>query len=254
MTPADDALEERIRRYWSARSEDFARLREFELTTEHRERWLSEIRPWLARIPAHARILDVGTGAGFFAVLLGSLEHEVTGVDLSADMIESAKRLAARHGVLADLRVMNAEELAFEDESFDLVISRNLTWTLPHPENAYGEWSRVLARGGVLLNFDADYGNVSFTCLTESLREEGVENAHERLGGMVLNECDAIKASLAVSRVRRPLWDFSVLERLGFGEIAIDRLVSERIYLERDEVWNPVPLFRIAAVKTWSKI
>ena len=51
----------------------------------------------------------------------------------------------------------DAEKLDFADESFDVVISRNLTWTLPHPIDAYQEWMRVLKKGGVLINFDAEY-------------------------------------------------------------------------------------------------
>ena len=43
------------------------------------------------------------------------------------------------------------------------MISRNLTWTLPHVRHAYGEWVRVLKKGGVLLNFDANYGLSDFT-------------------------------------------------------------------------------------------
>ena len=42
--------------------------------------------------------------------------------------------------------VMDAEKLEFEDASFDMVISRNLTWTLPHAEEAYQEWKRVLIK------------------------------------------------------------------------------------------------------------
>ena len=36
-----------------------------------------------------------------------------------------------------------------------MIVSRNLTWNLPHPEMAYKEWLRVLKKGGRLLNFDA---------------------------------------------------------------------------------------------------
>lgn len=52
---------------------------------------------------------------------------------------------------------MDAQEPDFPEGSFDVVLSRNLTWTLPDPEKAYSQWLRVLRRGGLLLNFDADY-------------------------------------------------------------------------------------------------
>ena len=43
------------------------------------------------------------------------------------------------------------------DETFDMVIP-GLTWTLPYAGHAYREWLRVLKHGGILLNFDANYG------------------------------------------------------------------------------------------------
>ena len=56
---------------------------------------------------------------------------------------------------------MDAQKLDFEDNTFDVVISRNLTWNLEHPDVAYREWVRVLKVGGRLLNFDAT-GTVIF--------------------------------------------------------------------------------------------
>ena len=44
----------------------------------------------------------------------------------------------------------SAEALDFEDEAFDVVLSRSLTWNLPHPDKAYAEWTRVLKPGGLL--------------------------------------------------------------------------------------------------------
>ena len=48
---------------------------------------------------------------------------------------------------------MDAENLRFADESFDVVISRNLTWTLPDVKSAYREWVRVLKKGGHTFEF-----------------------------------------------------------------------------------------------------
>ena len=50
---------------------------------------------------------------------------------------------------------MNAEELTFPAASFDVVVTRNVTWNLRDPERAYGQWSRVLKPGGkvVILEF-----------------------------------------------------------------------------------------------------
>ena len=52
---------------------------------------------------------------------------------------------------------MDAENPEYDDDTFDFVISRNLTWTLPDAQKAYKEWMRVLKKGGRLLNFDANW-------------------------------------------------------------------------------------------------
>ena len=46
---------------------------------------------------------------------------------------------------------MDSHQLSFDDNTFDLLINRNVTWTLYDPEQAYKEWYRVLKPGGRLL-------------------------------------------------------------------------------------------------------
>ena len=67
----------RIKNYWTQRSHSFAELRVRELNSVMADRWLREI---AKHIPAggQLRILDIGTGTGFFAFLLSSLGHRVT--------------------------------------------------------------------------------------------------------------------------------------------------------------------------------
>ena len=153
-------LVDRIENYWSKRSDDFFDLRIEELKSDKRQLWQDEI---IANLPdkEHLKILDVGCGPGFFSVILSSLGHDVIGIDLTESMIQKADEIADILDYDIDFRVMNAQELDFGDEEFDVVISRNLTWTLPDIEKAYKEWYRVLKKDGVLLNFDADYGKVS---------------------------------------------------------------------------------------------
>lgn len=93
------------------------------------------------------RILDVGCGAGFFSILLAKAGHQVTGIDLTPDMIKNARILAEEEKADCEFLVMDAENPEFPDGSFDMIISRNLTWTLPHVRHAYREWIRVLKKG-----------------------------------------------------------------------------------------------------------
>ena len=53
----------------------------------------------------------------------------------------------------------DAKDLDFEDNTFDIIVSRNLTWVLEEPDKAYREWHRVLRSGGKMLNFDANWYN-----------------------------------------------------------------------------------------------
>ena len=131
-------LVDRIENYWSKRSDDFFDLRIEELKSDKRQLWQDEI---IANLPdkEHLKILDVGCGPGFFSVILSSLGHDVIGIDLTESMIQKADEIADILDYDIDFRVMNAQELDFGDEEFDVVISRNLTWTLPDIEKAYKE-------------------------------------------------------------------------------------------------------------------
>lgn len=235
----------RIKNYWTQRSHSFAELRVRELNSIMADRWLREIAKY---IPAggQLRILDIGTGTGFFAFLLSSLGHRVTGIDLTPSMIQEAKEIGQTLESTAQFRVMDAEKLLFADESFDMVISRNLTWTLPHPQEAYREWQRVLKPGGVLLNFDGNYGKADFTGKGEKLPEN---HAHKQITGDLMQECEAIKDQLEISYHVRPAWDVTALGETGFEQIRLDLGISKRIYIEKDEFYNPTPLFCIAATK-----
>ena len=239
-----DERKERIVHYWEKRSSDFLAHKREELHSAMAERWMKEIR---AQLPAgeRLRILDVGCGAGFFSVLLAKEGHRVTGVDLTPDMIENAKILAAEENADCEFIVMDAENVDFPDGTFDMVISRNLTWTLPHVRRAYRDWVRVLKKGGVLLNFDANYGLSDFTDVS-SLPEN---HAHQTIGDDMMRECEEIKRQLPISSYSRPAWDLETLGAMKLQEFAVDLGISSRIYLEKDAFYNPTPMFMIRTRK-----
>lgn len=192
------------------------------------------------------RILDIGCGSGFFEVLLGREGHEVTGIDLTEEMIVNSKRLIEQNGPYAkpvNALQMDAEKLDFPDESFDVVISRNLTWTLPHPIEAYAEWNRVLKKGGMLLNFDAEYAKGAHNLYTDD------NIAHKDISDKLKDECHEIYHMLTISNLDRPEWDKQVLLQSGFSKVDIDLNFCERIFAERDEFYIPDRMFMITAVK-----
>ena len=242
--PEYDDRKEQIVHYWEKRSESFLEQRRSELANPIAKRWMKEIEKQIP-VGRRLKILDVGCGAGFFSILLAKEGHEVFGIDLTPEMIENAIQLAEEENANCCFQVMDAENPMFADETFDVVISRNLTWTLPNAEHAYGEWMRVLKTGGVLLNFDANYGKEDVAD-TKGLPEA---HAHFKVGNEMLEECERIKSQLPISRKNRPAYDVAVLCENTAGEIRIDTSLGKRIYLEKDEFYNPAPMFSICAVK-----
>ncbi len=244
ISRGSDSRKERITKYWGKRSDSFLEQRRSELHSPLAERWRQVI---CERLPQGRRlkILDVGCGTGFFTILLAKEGHDVIGTDLTPEMQEHSVTLAKEEGVSCQFLVMDGEDLGFGDETFDVVISRNLTWTLPHPEQAYGEWARVLRPGGVILNFDANYGLSDLTD-TSTLPKE---HAHHTLGNEMLRECEEIKRQLPISSYDRPAWDISTLGQKGMRGFYVDLDMGKRIYVKKDMFYNPTPLFMICAKK-----
>jgi 2-polyprenyl-6-hydroxyphenyl methylase/3-demethylubiquinone-9 3-methyltransferase len=104
-------------------------------------------------LPAHARVLDVGTGRGRFGAHFAEGGHQVLGVDLNAAMEELARAAARRRG-LADrfeVRRAGAEDLSGLDlAGFDLVLCMELFDHLPDLSRALAEMVGALRPGGQL--------------------------------------------------------------------------------------------------------
>ena len=127
---------------------------------EERRAWTELLRTNLTA--ASGQVLEVGCGTGEISFLLAELGHQVTGLDLSPLMIERARRKSADAGLGPDFRTGDAESLSFDDGAFDVVISRHLVWTLPHPAEAVTEWARVTRPGGRVIIIDALWRNQAF--------------------------------------------------------------------------------------------
>ena len=239
-----DERKTRIAQYWTRRSDSFLEQRRAELHSALAGRWMAELKKYLPE-KKNLRILDVGCGTGFFTILLAKEGHQVTGIDLTPDMITHAKELAEEEKADCQFAVMDAENPDFPDEEFDVIVSRNLTWTLPDAEHAYQEWFRVLKPGGVMINLDANYGAADFAD-TADLPEN---HAHHQIQDELMQECEDIKRQLPISSFLRPAWDLETLSRIGVEEFSFDLGISKRIYTEKDEFYNPTPMFLIFAKK-----
>ncbi len=96
------------------------------------------------------RILDLGTGTGVLAREFAAAGARAAGVDVSAEQVEVARTLAREQGLDAVFRAAPAEELPFEDRSFD-VVSANQCWGYFDLARAVPEVRRVLVTGGSLV-------------------------------------------------------------------------------------------------------
>jgi phosphatidylethanolamine/phosphatidyl-N-methylethanolamine N-methyltransferase len=100
------------------------------------------------------RVLEVGVGTGINAGLYPS-SCVVTGIDLSEPMLEKARERVARKG-LSNIRLlaMDAADLKFPDNAFDIVYAPYVISVVPDPVAVVREMRRVCRRGGrlVILN------------------------------------------------------------------------------------------------------
>jgi SAM-dependent methyltransferase len=129
---------------WGRTSQDYAR---------HRP---GPPQSFYAKLAAHdvgirgQRILDLGTGTGVLAREFARRGCVVAGVDVSAEQIEAAKRLAADEALAIDFRVAAAEETPFDGASFD-VATANQCWLYFDLSRVIPELQRLLRPRGRLV-------------------------------------------------------------------------------------------------------
>jgi len=100
------------------------------------------------------RVLEVGVGTGINTSLYPT-NCSVTGIDLSASMLEKARERVRREGLRhVRLQEMDAAHLIFADDTFDIVYAPYLVSVVPDPVQVVKEMRRVCRPGGkiVILN------------------------------------------------------------------------------------------------------
>ena len=111
------------------------------------------------------RVLEVGVGTGINADLYPR-DCAVTGIDLSAPMLEKARERVARKGIRnVRLVEMDAADLKFADSTFDIVYAPYLISVVPDPIAVVKEMRRVCRPGGriVILNHFRSAGRIAST-------------------------------------------------------------------------------------------
>src|SRR5947209_11360448 len=101
-------------------------------------------------VPARCHLLDVACGSGQVALWAARDGVNVTGVDIAPNLVQRAQARANAEGLNACFREGDAEDLPFEDASFDVVISLVGAMFAPRPELVARELLRVCSPGGTI--------------------------------------------------------------------------------------------------------
>ena len=251
---------EEIQHYWNNRYSGYSKVNQKELEGIQRERWKKQFERLL---PANKnlKVLDIGTGPGFFTIILEELGYtNITGIDVSEKMLEVAEENIQKYGKKnsrIQLIQMDAQSLEFKPKSFDIIVSRNLTWNLEKPQQAYSEWLRVLKPNGALFIFDANWyaflKNESLAKEFEAKRQQAIEEKLEDYWqgeGVDEEKMDWIVQQLPLTYQLRPQWDmeyFSTQEGISveteenFGDLVWD--------YEEQLNYGATPMFCIKVVK-----
>jgi ubiquinone/menaquinone biosynthesis C-methylase UbiE len=248
------AIQKRIEEYWSGAADRYSESIQDELSSFKKDAWLNLIHEYAPK-KEKLDVLDIGTGPGFFSIILSMAGHIVIGIDCTEDMLACARGNAAEQGVNPYFVNMDSHKLLFDDDTFDLILCRNLTWILKEPEAAYREWLRVLRPGGVLLVFDANWNLWLFDADMRIKREEDkqiikkleLKDPHEDAN---MEESDAISTDLPLSKEFRPQWDMTALEDCGFKEIFVEFDITDKIWDETEKIlYRATPMFLVGGKK-----
>ncbi len=203
-------------------------------------------------------ILDLGTGPGIIAFYLAELGHDLVGIDLSPEMIKSAKENAIKFNLPVEFKINDAENLPFPDESFDAIVSRHLLWTIPDPEKAVLDWKRVLKPNGKLLIIDGDWshhnGNSIGRKIWRYCSYPLIFITEKRLPpSPALNPYSGVK--LWSTHKKRPDADKILLANANFKDISIRYAINRqtRPMLEHIKYGHSGDAFLISGIKGSSK-
>lgn len=240
-------LKQKIRKGWNISAEGYSRVIEQDFKSERKNAWLDIILD-NAPIRDDLKILDAGCGPGFFSIILSEAGLDVTGIDISPEMIKEALNYAEACETDPRFYVMDSQHPDLPHESFDMIVSRNLVWSLTEPEEAYKNWFRLLRPGGKILVFDGDY----LIDLREPEAKEEVKYNYDQYAKEYRKkygrdpECSFAKDTYDIARgwrthlplagEKRPDWDIEVCKKTGYVDVRSE-WVNEKIYVNEEDIY-----------------
>ncbi|WP_406541276.1 class I SAM-dependent methyltransferase [Clostridium ljungdahlii] len=241
-----------IESYWNNWANTYSEMISEDINSFKREAWSKIIKN---KAGDNVKALDIGTGPGFFAIIMSQMGYDVTAVDCSTSMLEEAKSNTQLAGVKVKFMKGDVENLDLPVESFDLIVNRNVTWTLKEPVKAYKNWFSLLKKSGKLLIFDANwYLRLAKPELEEEYTKDiklAVDMGYDcKTNEKQRSKCKDIARNLPLTYELRPEWDKRALTQCGFEKIIIEEDISNKIYTEEEKVaYRTAPMFSICACK-----
>ncbi len=250
MNKTQIVLEE-FQSYWNERSDTYSLSNIEELNNFKKDAWL---RLLVENAPKkqNIRVLDIGCGPGLFAILMASIGNKVSAIDISEGMIKHAKQNSDDLDLNIEFKQVEGNELPFEDDEFDLIISRNVVWNIENPIEAFKEWRRVLNKEGKIIYFDANW----YSYLFDNEQRKEIEYDRSQMKELYgetqhakqTKSLENIAKALPLSKENRPSWDLEALKTCGFNFVEVKENVGEYVWDDKQKIqYRATPMFMIVA-------
>ncbi len=187
-------------------------------------------------------LLDLGCGAGENSVYFAQKGAACVAADYSPGMVAVALKLAAANQVRVQGKVINAMEIDFPDNSFDIVYASNLLHHLPDPMVAIQEMYRVLKPGGQ-------------ACFWDPLKHNPVINVYRRMATEV-RTADEHPLDFAIVNQVRSLFSETHCDTFWIATlwIFLRFYLIERVDPNQERYWKKIILEQTRLAPTYHRL
>lgn len=177
--------------------------------------------------------LDLGCGPALLSMHLAQLGCTVTAIDQSTEMLTQAKQhceqfLMPQAQQRVHLQQGDAINPDVPNESFDLVVSRDVFWNLPDPATAYHHALQALKPHGLMVVFDGNY----YYGYADRAYHKDYRLNHQHLEGVDVTIIERLAQDLPLSYQLRPQYDFALINQLCEQDEALKQCLTASAYIK----------------------